>query len=867
MTFLNWTMLPALVAVGIPILIHLLNRRKAKLVDWGAMRFLLASLASRNRRIMIEEIILMVLRCLLVALLVLAVARPFLPSRSAVPWPLVLPAVLAAAICAAIAAAMWTNRRARWALLAATAVLAAAAVSASAAEYFLQSRQWGDKNAQKDVAIIIDGSMSMTLAGGRAGGGRTNFRRAVDEARAVVAACKPGDSVGIILAGSVQRRRSASPMADRRKIASALESLAPTGGSMRVLEAMHAATALLGEGHNVGKKIVLITDGQNVGWDLPAGGAQPGRNDARWQFLADGLKGMPTQPQIICRTLPLPEEFSNAAVTDIDFARKVVGTDRSVGISVKVVNTGTSGIRPSAVELAIDGVKVADEKLREILPNAAETARFEHRFARPGPHVITAEAVCRDDMPADNVATRVLHVIDVLPVLIVDGAPSSRPLQGAGDFISVALAPGPPRRGRTRGGGDRAADTGEPRYLVAPELVAAPDIAGVKDFGNYRVVILANVPMLPRRVADSLAGFVRDGGGLLIGPGDLARPQFYNNWTDPSGRRVCPAKLLRRRSPGEPPARVDLRTFSHPALRHLAEPRSSDADAVMITSYWKLSLDDNDADVRIAGLLDTGEPLVAERKLARGYVLVTAMSLDRRDSNLPSLKCFVPMLHEIVYFLASPMMVEPNVKAGEDATVQLPVPADLEQIASGRPWELITPSQLSQEVSVSRAGEYLRVSLTNTDEPGLYHLIPPAGAGQAAGAGSERQPGEAAIPLAVVRDASESQMTALATADFRKLRQRLGELDLFHAETLDEMTAAVAGRTPGEELWKYLVIGALLVLVGEITLCRWIATQRRLGETEPVRFAADTVDIQTFRTRAKEMLAGSDRRQETAAKS
>ena len=51
MTFLNWTILFGLIGIAIPIIIHLLNRRRAKTVEWGAMQFLLASLASRNRRI------------------------------------------------------------------------------------------------------------------------------------------------------------------------------------------------------------------------------------------------------------------------------------------------------------------------------------------------------------------------------------------------------------------------------------------------------------------------------------------------------------------------------------------------------------------------------------------------------------------------------------------------------------------------------------------------------------------------------------------------------------------------------------------------------------------------------------------------
>ncbi|GAG43096.1 unnamed protein product, partial [marine sediment metagenome] len=84
MTFLNLAMLTGLVAVAIPIIIHLLNRQRATIVDWGAMRFLLESLTHRSRRILIEEIILMALRCLVVALLVLAMARPFMPSRTTI---------------------------------------------------------------------------------------------------------------------------------------------------------------------------------------------------------------------------------------------------------------------------------------------------------------------------------------------------------------------------------------------------------------------------------------------------------------------------------------------------------------------------------------------------------------------------------------------------------------------------------------------------------------------------------------------------------------------------------------------------------------------------------------------------------------
>ena len=90
MTFFNILMLFGLFATLIPIILHLLNRRHAKNLDWGAMQFLLGSLVSRKRRILIEEMMLLALRCLLLALLVLAVARPIVaehpdPRRARLP--------------------------------------------------------------------------------------------------------------------------------------------------------------------------------------------------------------------------------------------------------------------------------------------------------------------------------------------------------------------------------------------------------------------------------------------------------------------------------------------------------------------------------------------------------------------------------------------------------------------------------------------------------------------------------------------------------------------------------------------------------------------------------------------------------------
>ena len=863
MTFLNWVMLAGLAAVAIPILIHLLNRQKATIVDWGAMRFLMESLTSRSRRILIEEIILMALRCMAMALLVLALARPFLPSRSVIPWAIVLPAILSAAVCAGIAAAVWSSRKARWLLLTAAAVLFGGAIFASALEGYLQGRQWSLSGGERDVAILVDGSTSMTVPVD----GQTNFKRAVDEARAVVQALRPADSVSVMLAGPVARPVIANPTSNREDIEDAFLKLQPTGGSMRIIDCLNAAAASLAQGHNPAKKIVVITDGQSVGWDV--------RNEARWKFLAAGLKELPVPPQIVCRTLTLPKAFRNAAIGDVRFSRKVVGTDRSVRIDVALKNTGTTVVEPLGLELLVDGVSVARQESAEMLPGAAENVRFDHRFDRPGLHVVTAKVLSEDEMPADNTAVRAMNVIDKLPVLIVEGDQSVRPLDGAASFIEIALtpveeeeaaaaaapkpAPKPDAKDakkESKDGGPVESDLGR---LVAPTIINAPEIQSVADFRPYSLVVLANVPRLPAAVAANLVKFVQNGGGLLIVTGDKTLPEFYNAWTSEGGTPFIPATLGKRQSLADAPAHFGLKTFSHPALQLMADPSQSDAERGVITSYWTLQTDPKDQAVRVGGLFDTGDPVIAERRVGKGYVLMTAVSLDRRESNLPSLKCFVPLVHELAYHLTAPTIGQMNVSPGSEFVLELasktPLPAakdsKREKPLAGEVVEVITPTDRRTTATVAGTDAGMRITFTGTYEPGLYRMVLPA---RAAGQYVVPASPKGGLPFVVFDDAEESRLAALTSADYETVAQNV---PLVRFETTAEMAAAVADTVPGEELWKYLALSLLVILLAEIGLTRWIAMQRRMHMVETVSFGPSTVDVRTFRDRARALLAGN----------
>ncbi|HLK60852.1 MAG TPA: BatA domain-containing protein, partial [Chthonomonadaceae bacterium] len=80
MAFLNPAFLAATALVAIPLIIHLIRRRKLKVIQWAAMEFLRQSQRKQKRRLRIEELILLFLRMLIVLLFVLALARPVLRS-------------------------------------------------------------------------------------------------------------------------------------------------------------------------------------------------------------------------------------------------------------------------------------------------------------------------------------------------------------------------------------------------------------------------------------------------------------------------------------------------------------------------------------------------------------------------------------------------------------------------------------------------------------------------------------------------------------------------------------------------------------------------------------------------------------------
>lgn len=84
MSFVEPLFLAGLLAAALPVIVHLINRRKAVRVDFPALAFLLQSNRRESRGIKVRQWMLMALRILVIAFLAFSLAKPFVLSSTGV---------------------------------------------------------------------------------------------------------------------------------------------------------------------------------------------------------------------------------------------------------------------------------------------------------------------------------------------------------------------------------------------------------------------------------------------------------------------------------------------------------------------------------------------------------------------------------------------------------------------------------------------------------------------------------------------------------------------------------------------------------------------------------------------------------------
>lgn len=86
MGFLSGFMLWGMALASVPVIIHLLNRRRFRYVDWAPMEYLKLTLRTNRKRMRLEQLLLLLLRTLAIIALVMMIARPVVSESGLGAW-------------------------------------------------------------------------------------------------------------------------------------------------------------------------------------------------------------------------------------------------------------------------------------------------------------------------------------------------------------------------------------------------------------------------------------------------------------------------------------------------------------------------------------------------------------------------------------------------------------------------------------------------------------------------------------------------------------------------------------------------------------------------------------------------------------
>jgi hypothetical protein len=226
MTFLSpllaWGMLLGL----IPLIIHLLNRRRFRRVEWAPMRYLKLTIERNRRRIEIEQLLLLLLRIGLLVLLFFFLARPVLNPTGL--------------------------------------------------------ERWLGSGGRASQVVVIDDSLSMGYGGGQAG---PAFSRAKEIATALLTAARPQDRCTLVATSAPQVVLREVEATRRDELAAAVAGMPLSATHTAWTSALAGIDDVVRSSTYPTKQLTVITDLRKSGWE--AGVSSIAR---RWSEKDSGVR-------------------------------------------------------------------------------------------------------------------------------------------------------------------------------------------------------------------------------------------------------------------------------------------------------------------------------------------------------------------------------------------------------------------------------------------------------------------------------------------------------------------------------------------------------------------------------------------------
>ncbi|MCA1562784.1 MAG: BatA domain-containing protein [Acidobacteria bacterium] len=464
------------------------------------------------------------------------------------------------------------RRRLRDLLLLAARVAALLLLAAAFARPYATTAAATDQGV---LLVAVDRSYSMTAPG--------RFARALDLARAAVDGAKPMARIGVI-AFDERADIVAAPgsAADAR---TALTGLRAGFAGTRYGPVFARATEAAGE---AGGTLVLITDLQRAGWE-------------------------DEQPAIMPSDLELQVLDAGAATPNVAITAVRKTTDQVV---VSVANVGSEPFAGD-VRLTAGAPGGPPAAAAAFVADASATVDVAIPYRGSASGWVAAAIDDRSGYAADNMRYAVLEAASRPRVLIVTGDGTGR----SGLYVSRALEAA------------QEDDAGFDPHIVAGSRLSA---MASGELAQHAAIVLLSTRGVDRRARETVSGFVRSGGGLLVAAApDVEAPvlSMLLDW------RPALAMVEHDSDPG----RLSVTDPRHPIFKPFGA-LAANLGQVRFDRAWRMPATAGDVMARFTD----GSAALIERREGHGRVILFASDLDKRSNDFPLHPAFVPFAIEAV---------------------------------------------------------------------------------------------------------------------------------------------------------------------------------------------------------------------------
>jgi hypothetical protein len=556
-----------------------------------------------------------------------------------------------------------------------------------------------------------------------------------------------GDRATLVLFGR-NAEETIRATSDRGRLEAAIGAARVTSGATRFGPALKLAESILSQSNQPRREVVLISDFQKTGWT--------GAEDVRF---ADNVTITPVSVA--------EGESTNISIPSLTFNRAEFSGQERITVSAGIMNRSQAAAPNVPVVLEVEGRQL--ETINASIGASTSASIAFAPFTLAEPAVRGTVRAGSDDLPADNAFHFVIAPSKPIAVLIIDSPEAS----DSSFFLSRALAIG------------RA-----PAFNI--ETLPASRISS-GSLNGKNVVIVNDAPMPVGLSGEVLRRFVEGGGGLLVALGQRSV------WPS-SEANLMPGKIgaVVDRDTGRG-GTLGWRDHSHRVFEIFRAPRSGDFTAARIHRYRALETAPED---RVLARYDDGAAAAVERRVGAGRVIAWTTTLDNSWTDLPRTPVYLPLVHQLVKYLAS------YERTTEWTTVGQVV--DLSAMLKGRADRIVmTPAGERVNVASSEPG------VLELNEQGVYEV-------RAAAAGSSGRSERIAVNL----DPAESDLAQVDAQEMiAAVTGRAAAAAGSSAPAPAEVSATDTERQQG--LWWYLLLAGMLLLAAETAIANHLSRNER----------------------------------------